>query len=160
MVNRKKSMLMQVCGALLLALTLTSLVLSCLFAPLLVLVAAVFAGGFYFVYLYSNLEYEYSYFDGEVRFAKVMNKSRRKELKGYTMDEVVQIAPAGAREVMKYEMDKNVKKKDYSSRYDRPSYDMVIRPAEGNGMILVRFEPDDRYLDAVSVKYGQKVIRQ
>lgn len=38
----------------------------------------------------NNVEFEYSYFDGDVRFAKIFNKSKRKRLKGYNI-ECVQI---------------------------------------------------------------------
>lgn len=107
---------------------------------------------------FSNKEYEYSYFDGEVRFAKVMNKSRRKGLGVYSMDEVIQIAPAGDRSVYKYESDKNVKVKNFTSNIPgNKHYDMIVNK---DGVVtLIKFEPDEKYLDAVMVKYAQKVIR-
>jgi hypothetical protein len=88
-----------------------------------------------------------------------MNKSRRKRLAVYTMEEVVQIAPAGDRCVYKYENDAAIKKLDYTSgRKDVPYYDMVVN-IEGE-MKLIKFEPDDKYLDAVAVKYAQKLVRR
>jgi len=36
-----------------------------------------------------NYEFEYSFFDDEIRFAKIINKSKRKKIKGYKMAEVV-----------------------------------------------------------------------
>ena len=42
-----------------------------------------------------NYEFEYSYFDGDVRFAKIINKANRKKLPGYKMSEVLAIAPTG-----------------------------------------------------------------
>ena len=107
----------------------------------------------------SNKEYEYSYFDGEVRFAKIMNKSCRKRLAVYSMDEVSQIAPAGDRSVYRYETDNTVKVLDYTSKIkDQPYYEMVVQK-EAN-TYLITFEPDDKYLDAAQVKYAQKVIRR
>lgn len=106
-----------------------------------------------------NKEYEYSYFDGEVRFAKIMNKSRRKRLRVLSMDEVIVLAPAGDRSVYKYENDRMVKVIDYTSgKKGCPCYDMVA--AKGNSCIMIQFEPDEKYLDAVCVKYGQKVVRK
>ena len=88
-----------------------------------------------------------------------MNKSRRKRLVVYSMDEVSQIAPAGDRSVYRYETDNTVKVLDYTSKIkDQPYYEMVVQK-EGN-TYLIKFEPDDKYLDAVQVKYAQKVIRR
>ena len=48
---------------------------------------------------------------------------------------------------------------DYTSQVkDQPYYEMVIQK-EGD-TYLIKFEPDDKYLDAVQVKYAQKVIRK
>lgn len=106
----------------------------------------------------SNKEYEYSYFDGEVRFAKIMNKSRRKGLGVYSMEEVVQIAPTGDRSVYRYETDKTVKVKNYTSNIPgNKTYDMIVN--KDGAVSLIKFEPDEKYLDAVMVKYAQKVIR-
>ena len=100
----------------------------------------------------SNKEYEYSY------FAKIMNKSRRKGLGVYSMEEVVQIAPTGDRSVYRYETDKTVKVKNYTSNIPgNKTYDMIVN--KDGAVSLIKFEPDEKYLDAVMVKYAQKVIR-
>jgi hypothetical protein len=120
---------------------------------------AIITGFLWYLFQFQfNKEFEYSYFDGDVRFAKVMNKSRRKSLGSYTMEEVLQIAPAGSRAMYKYENDAAVKKLDYTSgNKETPYYEMVVN--DENGMKLIQFEPDDKYLDAVCVKYAQKVAR-
>ena len=61
----------------LLVLTIGFLLVSCVgmyFLPVAMLSGL---GWFLFNYM-SNKEYEYSYFDGELRFARIMSKSRRK----------------------------------------------------------------------------------
>lgn len=105
-----------------------------------------------------NFEFEYSFFDDEVRFAKIINKSRRKKLPGYKMDEVVIIAPAGDQSVYNYENNGQNKIRRLQSGYpDRKVYVLVAKaPA---GFELVYFEPDDKYLDAVCIKNGYKVRR-
>lgn len=114
----------------------------------------------YFLMFQSYMEYEYSYFDGEVRFARIMNKSHRKTLEVYSMNDVVTIAPTGDRSVYNYENDKSIKVKDYTShKKDVPSYDLVIKKDSGS-TILIKYEPDEEYLDAVQVKYAQKLIRR
>lgn len=145
-------------GVLSMVLAVICLLLSCVtmvFLPLVIVFGALW---YFFTFRYYK-EYEYSYFDGEVRFAKVMNKSRRKGIGVYTMDDVIQIAPAGHRSVYKYENDSNLKVKDFSSHSKgHEVYDMVLQK-DGN-MLMIKFEPDDKYLDAVEHKYKQKVIRR
>jgi hypothetical protein len=51
-----------------------------------------------------------------------------------------------------------VKKLDYTSgNKEALYYEMVVN--DENGTKLIMFEPDDQYLDAVCVKYPQKVVR-
>ena len=79
-------------------------------------------------------------------------------LGSYPMDDVIQIAPAGDRSVSQYERE-GVKVIDYTSHdKDTAYYDMVLKK-EGE-TLLIKFEPDDKYLEAVEFKYRQKVIRR
>ena len=105
-----------------------------------------------------SLEYEYSYFDGDVRFAKIISKSKRRDLKGYVMDNILVIAPEGDKSLYHYENDAQARKRNLTSgQRDRKVYVMVAKTE--NGMELTRFEPDEKYLNAVCIKYPQKVIR-
>lgn len=140
-----------------LVLTVFSLLLFC---PniLALLFAMVFAFLWYVTTFHSGKEYEYSFFDEEVQFAKITNKSRRKILGQYSMEEVIQIAPEGDRSVFSYENDRQNKVVDYSSHMKRPCYDMVVQRS-GN-VTVIRFEPDDDFLDAIARKYQQKLVRR
>ena len=141
-----------------LVLALVLLLFTCMAGTLFGPLAVVFAALWYYLMFRAYKEYEYSYFDGEVRFAKVMNKSRRKAITSYIMEEVVMIAPAGYRSIYKYEQDKSLKVKDFTSHNKfKPDYVMVIQ--KGGETSLIKFEPDEQYLDAVEFKYKQKVIR-
>lgn len=111
----------------------------------------------YFFYT-RNYEFEYSFFDDEVRFAKIINKSRRKKLPGYRMSEVIAIAPSNDPSVAQYENDRTAKIRRLNSGYkDAKVFVMVAKGKEG--LELVYFEPDEKYLDAVCVKNGYKVRR-
>ena len=102
------------------------------------------------------VEYEYSYFDGELRFAKIINQSKRKELKTYQMEEVVTIAPIDDRSVYSYINDKNAKITDLrSGKLNAVVYVAVVKNA--NGLEVIKYEPDKKYLDEVCIKYGFKV---
>ena len=105
-----------------------------------------------------NYEYEYSYYDGELRFAKIINKKKRKELKTYLMEEVITIAPVEDISIYPYLNEKNAKVRDFTTgRQDAKVYVAVVKNA--NGMELVTYEPDEKYLNAVCIKYGHKVKR-
>lgn len=157
LVARNKSIAIRLLSSFFFAITVVLLLFGCV--QMFLLPFAIITGVLWYIFQFqSNKEFEYSYFDGDVRFAKIMNKSRRKSLGAYTMENVLQIAPAGDRSLYRYETDAAVKKLDYTSRNgDTPYYEMVIK--EENGVKLIRFEPDDTYLNAVCVKYAQKVVR-
>ena len=105
-----------------------------------------------------SIEYEYSYFDGDFRFAKIISKQKRKELIGYEAENVIVIAPKGDRSLHNYLNNPQVKTRDLSSgTKDAKIYGMVSKAEEGYH--LTYFEPDEQYLDAVCIKYRQKVVR-
>jgi len=102
------------------------------------------------------VEYEYSYYDGELRFAKIINKKKRKELETYLMEEVITIAPAEDISIYPYLNEKNAKVRDFTTgRQDAKVYVAVVKNA--NGIELVTYEPDEKYINEVCVKYGHKV---
>lgn len=147
-----------------LVVTILTLVLAVVFfllscsLPFMAPLGILFSVFWFLLYFRSYKEYEYSYFDGEFRFAKIMNKSRRKRLGVYSMDEVLLIAPEHDRSVSKYENDKMIPVKDYTSRDpEHVVYEMVAQK-EGD-VTLIKFEPDKAYMDAVEIKFKQKVIR-
>ena len=83
----RKTVVAKVVGTLMLVLAVVSLLASCLTSGITLPVALV-CGIVWFVLMGNSKEFEYSYFDGEVRFAKVLNKNRRKSLGSYPMDDV------------------------------------------------------------------------
>ena len=104
------------------------------------------------------VEFEYSYFDGEIRFAKIINKSKRKAISRYSMDDVIMIAPAGDRSVYSYEQNSEIKVRDLSTGND--GVQVYVMVAKGDkGQELIKFEPDERILDAMCIKYRMKVKR-
>lgn len=105
-----------------------------------------------------HIEYEYSYYDGELRFAKIINQSKRKELNTYLMEEVVTIAPLEDKGVYSYINDKSAKVTDLTTgKLNANVYVAVAKNA--NGIELVKYEPDEKYLNEVCIKYGYKVKR-
>ncbi|MBE5891005.1 MAG: EI24 domain-containing protein [Lachnospiraceae bacterium] len=121
--------------------------------------AIIFILLWYFWTFRRYFEFEVSYFDGDFRIAKVINKSRRKRIMAFTMDDVVQIAPQGDRSVYKYENDTQIKNHNcYSLEADAVVYDIIIK--KENKLSLLKVELDDKMLNEICKKYQQKVIRK
>lgn len=156
LVPRKKNIIFQFVSTLLLVMGVVLVVLSLLGAVLLFSIAIpTLAIGFFMNKRYS--EYEYSYFDGDVRFAKIINKNKRKTLKGYNMEDVLILAPINDRSMHQYQNNSEIKVRDLTSGNPNAKvYGMVVR---SEGTFLVKFEPDEAYLDAVCIKYRHKVVR-
>lgn len=156
LVEKQKSMLLKFTAAC--AIVGTGI---CLFAAVFMppfLPVAILFGALAFVLQRRNLEYEYSYFDGELRFTKIINKSRRKGIKKYTMDHVQTIAPIEDRSLYNYLKNPHIKVRDLTSGdKEAKVYGILVSIEEGQE--LVKFEPDEKILDAICIKYGQKVIR-
>ena len=158
LIARKKNVALVFVSYLLVALAAISLLTICIgFAPG-ILFAVVFGLIAYLMIMAQNTEFEYSYFDGELRFAKIKNKSRRKRLGIYSMESVAAIAPAGDRSVYNYENGNEIKKIDYTSgQKDVPYYDIVIKSPDEN--VLIKAELDDKFLTEVEKKYRWIVSR-
>ena len=105
-----------------------------------------------------SIEHEYSYFDGDFRFAKIINKQKRKELIGYDIENVIIIAPKGDRSLYQYENNPQVKTRDLSSGKNGAKLYVLVAKTEEDYQMTI-FEPDEKYLDAVCIKYRQKVVR-
>jgi hypothetical protein len=153
----RRSILTLMLSSLCLAFAIILMLLACNI-PIAVYVAVLLVVAWYFLAFRTYKEYEYSYFDREVRLAQIRNKSRRKSLGTYSMEDVVVIAPAGDHSVARFEKDAGVKIKDFTShKSGTPYYEMVIQQ-EGQ-TLLFKLELDEDYLQAVEKQYRQKVIR-
>jgi len=157
LVEKKKGMLATLFLLLSIFLTIFSALATIFVMPMFFSVAILF-GALVWVLKRRVVEYEYSYFDGELRFTKIINKSKRKAIKTYSMVEVQTIAPTGDRSVYNYENDSSLKVRNLTSgNRDANVYSIVVK--EKDGMSLIKFEPDEKFLDAICMKYAQKVKR-
>lgn len=106
----------------------------------------------------SDIEYEYTYYAGDLKFALIKAKRKRKKIVFMDIESVLQIAPMGDRSVYKYETDSAVPcKKLISGNPDTKIYDVVYR--DGEKVSMIQFEPDEELLDAIMVKYPRLVIK-
>lgn len=157
-VPRKKSTVKKVLNMLWFVLACVSFVLA-MFVPIIFLIPAViFAALWYFQSFRGDIEYEYTYFDGEFRFAKIKAKRKRKGLGMVSMEDVITIAPKGDRSVYKYENDSNLTYKDLTSGDSGAKvYELVFKGEKGINRYEI--EPDEDMLDEVMVKYPRIVIK-
>ena len=62
-------------------LTCLCLVLSMFVSPVIFLVPTIIFGVIWYLFAFrSEVEYEYTYYDGDLRFAKIRNKAKRKKI--------------------------------------------------------------------------------
>lgn len=107
---------------------------------------------------HSDIEYEYSYFDGNIDMDKIIDKRKRKQVISLHMDDVLQIAPEGDPSLHRIHQDGKVRYVDVSSRkLNRKFYEIILQ--ESGATTCIRFEPDEKFLDSICVKYSRKVIR-
>ena len=105
-----------------------------------------------------NIEFEYTYYDGDLRMAKIINKAKRKNIVSVNMEEVLIIAPKGDRSIYKYENDNSCRYRDLTSGDSSAKVYAVIFKDE-KGMCRYEFEPDEAMLDAICVKYPRSVVK-
>ena len=138
---------------------LSSFILAVFLSPGLFFVPSII---FFFLWVwrnfYSKIEFEYTYYDGELRMAKITNKAKRKNLLAVNMEDVLAIAPRGDRSVYKYENDNTLKYKNVTSGEKTAKvYELVFKGDKG--MCRYEFEPDEEMLDAIRVKYPRTGVK-
>lgn len=135
------------------------LLILAMMAPFLFAIPAVLGAVlWYFFSFRSDVEYEYTYYDGELRFAKIKSKSKRKSLGQVQMDDVLAFAPKGDRSVYKYENDKSLGYKDLTSGNPNAKvYELVFKGEKG--ICRYEIEPDEEMMDAILIKYARLVIK-
>ncbi len=157
-VPRKRSTGKKVLTVALFLVTCLMFLLAMVYPLILTVPAVVLAVAWYFLAFQSDIEYEYTYYDGEIRFARIRAKRRRKELGYVPMDDVTIIAPKGDRSVYKYEEDRMMDRRDLTSAMPGARvYELVFKGEKG--MCRYEFEPDEEMLDEILIKYPRSVIK-
>lgn len=159
LIKTKPSAVMMILRYVFLVLTALSLVACLWLNPFLFMVPTILLGIlWWWSWFHSSLEYEYSYFDGDLEFDKIKDKRKRKRITSLNMESVVQIAPVGDRSLYSVHQDSRTKCMDFSSKEPTPKKYEVVSNDAGT-VVCICFEPDERMLDAICVKYPRKVIR-
>ena len=156
-VKRRNNPMLKVLNVLLIALAVALIVIGLAPGMWVLLIAGIACGvGAFFVQRDIDVEYEYSYVEKELRVAKIMKKSARKDLGKYDLNKLEIGAPINS-----YRLDnarhKTVKTLDYSSREEKkpdPRYELylseeklIIEPNEDLKKVLRQAFPHKFYTD-------------
>ena len=158
LVNKRVSVWNMMGRILSLALCITTLLFSFLpIAPLAFLVLAILLGAIYYMLrLEAHVEYEYSYIEGRLSFAKIKAKRKRKELARIEMEELLVIAPEGSPRLAQNYGNVKITRQDYTSgNPNADRYEAVFKHNTGIGVIV--FEPTRNVLELMRTRYADKI---
>lgn len=123
----------------------------------LVLLAALFGFAWYFLKQDAKSEYEYSYIEGTLSFAKIRAKSRRKAIAEIDMNDVILIAPSSAHELYNYHNNRQTMIRNCASgNAEARTYEVVYKRGSGSAVII--FEPDTDMLETIRRRYPRQVM--
>ncbi|MGN0383922.1 MAG: DUF6106 family protein [Eubacterium sp.] len=110
----------------------------------------------YKIWQYTDVEYEYIFFEGEMQIDKVSGRKKRKNKCVFTMDQVEVVAPADSERA--HSLDEQVKRtlNLSSGRRNGKRYAAVVRGT--SGITKVIFEPNEKLINAVLMSKPSKVI--
>lgn len=153
-----KSMLVK---SMLIALWPTAVLLTIL-VPIGVIMFLVAALLWFFVTPLLNLEYEYSYLNGELSIDKIFNKSRRKKWVVYDLKSAELVAPADSDSIKRHLHGKKIS--DYSSGFEPDSEKVGIVLKGHMGAEIILLKKNYRLINAIRdmkpmiVEYSQDEI--
>lgn len=110
----------------------------------------------YFIYLNSELEYEYLYVDRELTVDKVMAKSKRKRVAVFSLDKMEIVAPIKSWHLDNYK-NRNDKASDYSSGEEKQPDKRYVFYYDGQKKVI--FEPNEEMIKAMQFAAPRKVFK-
>lgn len=109
----------------------------------------------YYVLRRMDVEYEYTYFSGELDIAKVMNKQFRKEVFSTNVKEDMElVAPSDHGDLNYHQVAKTL---DFSSKYSEKKTYTMVTLYKGQ-KVKVIFEPNEKLLNNLRDTAPRKVI--
>lgn len=103
-----------------------------------------------------DVEYEYSYYNGEMDIDIIYHKAKRKRVFSMHVNDMELLAPAGAAELREYQSMKGI---DYSSgNKDAKLYTMILSKSGQKTKIV--FEPQQEIVEGFFLRAPRKVIRK
>lgn len=125
--------------------------LSLIISPLLTIIFVIID---IFIFGRMKVEYEYTYFMGDLDIDKVTNKSTRKKMFSTNLKDVDLIAPTGAPELLGYQRLKAINCTTLTP--GNKTYEMIAQ--KGEDKVRVMFEPSNDMLAEMQRMEPRKVI--
>lgn len=154
LVKKKTSMLFGLLKVLSVMLTVAFVLLGFILWPALI-VGALFGVAAYFIYLNSDLEYEYLYLDKEITIDKVMAKTRRKKAAKYDVERMEILAPMRSYRLDDYK-NRTVKTVDFSTGEEKQPELRYVMYYEGGTKVIL--EPSMEFVKAIKNVAPRKVF--
>lgn len=110
----------------------------------------------YFVYMRTDIEYEYLYLDKEIKIDKIMNKSKRKKVGTFEVERMEIFAPLNSYHLDNYK-NRQVKVLDYSSGKEQKPETRYALYYEGSQKLIL--EPTPAFVKAVQSVAPRKVFK-
>lgn len=95
----------------------------------------------YFVFQWTDIEYEYLYLDKEITIDKIMAKTRRKRVLTIDVNKIEILAPEKSYQLDSYR-NRDVKAQDYSAGHDLPDQKLYVMFYEGSQKYLLNLTED------------------
>lgn len=107
-----------------------------------------------YFYHRGKIEYEYIYCDDVITIAKIINKSKRKNIASIEIDNIELFAPIKSNELEHFS---NLKKVDFASARKKGDVYGVVTPYQGSNSIIM-LEPSEKMLSCMKIKLGRKYV--
>ncbi len=148
--GKKAELIKKIAEALMIVTAFTGVVLA---IPLCIIVAIILAVIYYFKVLPMDSEFEYFYMDHELMIARIVNKSRRKNLLSLKEGNIVLIAPYDSEKLRGYS---GLKLIDCSAGdSDNPPYVMICHHKDA--MVKVYIQLNESFIKALKKDMPYKV---
>lgn len=155
LVKRKTPAYMKLLRILFIMLTVCFVLIGLILIPALLIGIALGVVS-YFIYMYSELEYEYLYVDRELTVDKVMAKSKRKRVAVFNLDKMEIVAPIKSWHLDNYK-NRNDKTSDYSSGEEKQPDKRYVFYYDGQKKVI--FEPNEEMIKAMQFAAPRKVFK-
>jgi hypothetical protein len=156
-VKRKDTMLTIALRVLMIFLALIGVLLIMLQNTILLFLAVALIAAIMYIFPRLSIEYEYIYCDGQLDFDKIMGNAKRKTVKRIQFEQVELLAPKGSHSLDQFTHIQCVVKDFSSNSKDVKPY--VIVAKDGNTVTKYLFEPNQKMIDMIKMKYPRKVSR-
>ncbi len=107
------------------------------------------------VFRITDVEYEYSFFDGEMSIDKVMHKSSRKKLHRFNFGKMDYMAPEGSLHLGGMNSQRTLY--DYSAHDDSLKSYVAVLYDEKNNAVELKFTPNEELLERLKKSYPRKI---